>query len=148
MTVIIIATITFMGTSVYDSLWTVLQIVSFYYKAPSQVLFICIMEEFKRISLMTVATATKPVAPRKRRTRKVAVKTVKVTTPKVSTPKRPAASKLISPQRYWSDIKTRWSIHNYEITMLLADLTKLNQYVRQFTKWPLRPHRGLFFVII
>jgi len=92
------------------------------------------MEEFKRISLMTVATATKPVAPRKRRTRKVAVKTVKVTTPKVSTPKRPAASKLISPQRYWSDIKTRWSIHNYEITMLLADLTKLNKYVRQFTK--------------
>ena len=34
-----------MGTSVYDSLWTVLQIVSFYYKAPSQVLFICIMNE-------------------------------------------------------------------------------------------------------
>jgi len=94
---------------------------------------------------MTVATATKPTAPRKRRTRKVAVKTVKVTKP---TLKRPSAAKLISPQRYWSDIKTRWSIHQYEITMLAADLTKLNKYVRQFTKWPLRPHTGSFFVII
>ena len=83
---------------------------------------------------MTVATATKPAAPRKRRTRKVAVKTVKVAAPKVSTPKRPSAAKLISPNRYWSDVKTRWSIHQYEITMLVADLTKLNKYVRQFTK--------------
>jgi len=86
---------------------------------------------------MTVATATKPQAPRKRRARKVAVKAVKVAAPKavkVSTPKRPSAAKLISPQRYWSDVKTRWSIHQYEIKMLVADLTKLNQYVRQFTK--------------
>ena len=86
---------------------------------------------------MTVATATKPAAPRKRRARKVAVKTVKVAAPKaakVSTPRRPSAAKLISPNRYWSDVKTRWSIHQYEITMLLADLTKLNKYVRQFTK--------------
>ena len=86
---------------------------------------------------MTVATATKPQAPRKRRTRKVAVKTVKVAAPKaakVSTPRRPSAAKLISPNRYWSDIKTRWAIHQYEITMLVADLTKLNKYVRQFTK--------------
>ena len=81
---------------------------------------------------MTVATATKPQAPRKRRTRKVAVKTVKVAAPKaakVSTPRRPSAAKLISPNRYWSDVKTRWSIHQYEITMLVADLTKLNKYV-------------------
>ena len=86
---------------------------------------------------MTVATATKPATPRKRRARKVAVKTVKVAAPKavkVSTPKRPSAAKLISPNRYWSDVKTRWSIHQYEITMLVADLTKLNKYVRQFTK--------------
>ena len=83
---------------------------------------------------MTVATATKPTAPRKRRTRKVAVKTVKVTRPTVKTVKRPSAAKLISPNRYWSDVKTRWAIHQYEITMLLADLTKLNKYVRQFTK--------------
>ena len=93
---------------------------------------------------MTVATATKPTAPRKRRTRKVAVKTVKVS----RTAKRPSAAKLISPNRYWSDIKTRWSIHQYELTMLTRDLTKLKHYVYQFTKWPLRPHRGLFFVII
>ena len=88
---------------------------------------------------MTVA------APRKTRTRKVAAR--KVSTPvkvtakvrKVSKPaplavKRPASSKLISPQRYLNDIKARWAIHNYEITMLLQDLTKLNKYVRQFAK--------------
>ena len=83
---------------------------------------------------MTVATATKPTAPRKRRTRKVAVKTVKVAAPKVSTPRRPSAAKLISPNRYWSDIKARWSIHQYEVTMLARDLTKLKHYVDQFTK--------------
>jgi len=85
---------------------------------------------------MTVATATKPAAPRKRRTRKVAVKTVKVAAPKavkVTTPKRPSAAKLISPNRYWSDIKTRWAIHQYEITMLVSDFAKVNKYVRQFT---------------
>ena len=82
---------------------------------------------------MTVATATKPQAPRKRRTRKVAVKTVKVAAPKavkVTTPKRPSAAKLISPNRYWSDIKTRWAIHNYEIKMLFSDFSKLNSYIR------------------
>ena len=86
---------------------------------------------------MTVATATKPATPRKRSARKVAVKTDKVAAPKaakVSTPRRPSAAKLISPNRYWSDVKTRWAIHQYEITMLVADLTKLNKYVRQFTK--------------
>ena len=95
------------------------------------------MEESKRFYYMTVATATKPATPRKRRARKVTVKAVKVAAPKavkVSTPKRPSAAKLISPNRYWSDIKTRWAIHNYEITMLVADLTKLNKYVRQFAK--------------
>ena len=83
---------------------------------------------------MTVATATKPQAPRKRRTRKVAVKTVKVAAPKVSTPKRPSAAKLISPQRYFQDVKARWAIHNYEIKMLVSDFNKVNTYVRQFTK--------------
>ena len=88
---------------------------------------------------MTVA------APRKTRTRKVAAR--KVSTPvkvtakvrKVSKPaplavKRPAASRLISPQRYLQDIKARWSIHNYEIAMLWDDLVKVNTYVRQLTK--------------
>ena len=95
---------------------------------------------------MTVATA-----PRKRRTRKATAKkpTVKVTQVEVKAAvkkavkspvrtlksvKRPATSKLISPQRYLSDIKTRWAIHNYEITMLISDLTKLNKYVRQLVK--------------
>ena len=88
---------------------------------------------------MTVATATKPTtASRKRRTRKVTVKPVakKTATPKAvkaTTPRRPSAAKLISPNRYWSDIKARWSIHSYEITMLTSDLTKLNKWVRQFT---------------
>ena len=105
---------------------------------------------------MTVATATKPATPRKRRARKAAApkavkvvtKTVKAAAPKVTTPKRPSAAKLITPQRYWSDVKTRWAIHEYEITMLISDFAKVNTYVRQFTKWPLRPHRGLFFCII
>ena len=95
---------------------------------------------------MTVATA-----PRKRRTRKATAKkpTVKVTQVEVKAAvkkavkspirtlksvKRPATSKLISPQRYLSGIKTRWAIHNYEITMLISDLTKLNKYVRQLAK--------------
>ena len=83
---------------------------------------------------MTVATATKPVTPRKRRARKVTVKTVKVAAPKVTTPKRPSAAKLISPQRYFQDVKARWAIHNYEIKMLVSDFNKVNKYVRQFTK--------------
>ena len=91
---------------------------------------------------MTVAT------PRKTRTRKVAARKVtpvktpkkvtatvrKVKAVKVSAPRRPSSAKLISPSRYVQDIKARWAIHNYEITMLLQDLTKLNTYVRQFAK--------------
>ena len=91
---------------------------------------------------MTVATATKPATPRKRRARKAAApkavkvvtKTVKAAAPKVPTLKRPSAAKLITPQRYWSDIKTRWSIHEYEIKMLVSDFNKVNKWVRQFTK--------------
>ena len=52
----------------------------------------------------------------------------------LKTVKRPSTARLISASRYWSDIKTRWSIHNYEITMLVSDLTKGLKYVRQFTK--------------
>ena len=95
---------------------------------------------------MTVAT------PRKTRTRKTAARKVstplaapkKVTatvrkvkavkTVKVSSPRRPSSAKLITPSRYVQDIKARWAIHNYEITMLLQDFTKLNNYVRQFAK--------------
>ena len=51
----------------------------------------------------------------------------------LKTVKRPSTARLITPSRYWSDIKTRWQIHNYEITMLVSDLTKGLKYVRQFT---------------
>ena len=100
---------------------------------------------------MPVATASKSTAAtkpaRKTRTRKAkpaAVKTVtvaKVNTPKtvvksqirtLKTVKRPSASKLITPQRYWSDIKTRWAIHNYEITMLVSDFSKVVTFVTPY----------------
>jgi len=92
---------------------------------------------------MTVATATKPATPRKRRARKVAVKTVKVTRPAVKTVKRPSAAKLITPQRYWSDIQTRWSIHQYEINAAVKDFHKVVEYftpyhtqlVKQVKQW-------------
>ena len=51
----------------------------------------------------------------------------------LKTVKRPSTARLITPSRYWSDIQTRWQIHNYEITMLVSDLTKGLRYVRQFT---------------
>ena len=101
------------------------------------------------------STASTPTTPRKRRTRKTNTRTAKaVATPKkvtatvrkvkaikqdakirtLKTVKRPSTARLISPSRYWSDIQTRWGIHNYEITMLVSDLTKGLRYVRQFTK--------------
>jgi len=100
------------------------------------------------------STASKSVtAPkaRKTRTRKTNTRTAKaVATPQrvtatvrkvksvskirtLKTVKRPSTARLISPSRYWSDIQTRWQIHNYEITMLVSDLTKGLKYVRQFT---------------
>ena len=102
------------------------------------------------IKLMTVATA-----PRKRRTRKATVKkpvvqvskvevkeeVKKAVKPAVKSPirtlksvKRPSTSKLITPQRYLSDIKTRWAIHNYEITLLVSDLTKGFNYVKDLSR--------------
>ena len=95
---------------------------------------------------MTVATA-----PRKRRTRKATVKksTVQVSQVEVKkavkkavkspirtlkSVKRPSSAKLITPQRYWSDIKTRWAIHNYEITLLVSDLTKGFNFVRDLSR--------------
>ena len=81
---------------------------------------------------MTVA-ATAP----KRRTRKAAPKKPVVQVTQVRTlksVKRPSSAKLISGQRYWSDIKTRWAIHNYEITMLVSDLTKGFNFVRDLSR--------------
>ena len=95
-------------------------------------------------------SASAPKA-RKTRTRKTNTRTAKsVATPQkvtatvrkvksvskirtLKTVKRPSTARLINPSRYWSDIQTRWQIHNYEITMLVSDLTKGLKYVRQFT---------------
>ena len=97
------------------------------------------------VSKSTVAKPARKTRTRKARTTKPtpAVKTVtvaKVSTPKTTksqirtlkTVKRPSASKLISPQRYWSDIKTRWAIHNYEITMLVSDFSKGVSFVTPY----------------
>ena len=78
--------------------------------------------------------AATPTKTRKTRTRKTSTKpVVKVTkvnpvqNSKIRTlksVKRPSTARLISPQKYLKDIQTRWAIHNYEITMLISDLTK------------------------
>ena len=70
-----------------------------------------------------------------RETAKVKVTKVKPVskTRTLKTVKRPSTARLISASRYWSDIQTRWQIHNYEITMLVSHLTKGLKYVRQFT---------------
>ena len=92
------------------------------------------------------STAATPTKTRKTRTRKTSpTATRKVATPAKATPKvkvtkvkpvqnskirslktvkRPSTARLISPQKYLKDIQTRWEIHNYEITMLISDLTK------------------------
>ena len=79
-----------------------------------------------RKSTASKSIATAPKAPRKTRTRKTSTKPVaKVTTVRtLKSVKRPSTARLISTQRYLNDIKTRWEIHNYEITMLISDLTK------------------------
>ena len=101
--------------------------------------------------------AATPTTPRKRRTRKTsptatrkvatptakkpAVKKVTVTSfkggkvvSKVTTLKRPSTARLITPQRYWSDIQTRWAIHNFEIQELLKDFSKGYDSIRQLAK--------------
>ena len=84
--------------------------------------------------------AATPTKTRKTRTRKTSTKpVVKVTKVKpvqnskirtLITVKRPSTARLISPSRYMQDIKQRWAIHNYEITMLISDFSKLNSYIR------------------
>ena len=51
---------------------------------------------------------------------------------KVTTLKRPSTARLITPQRYFADIKTRWAIHNYEIQELLKDFTKGFEAVKPY----------------
>ncbi len=96
----------------------------------------------------------KATAPKKRRTRKTSttakatpkavtkktpVAKVTVTTfksgkavSKVTTLKRPSTARLITPQRYFADIQTRWAIHNFEIQELLKDFTKGFEAVKPY----------------
>ena len=73
------------------------------------------------------STSATPTKTRKTRTRMSSPKkpVVKVSTVRtLKSVKRPSTARLISTQRYFQDIRTRWAIHNYEITMLISDLTK------------------------
>ena len=51
---------------------------------------------------------------------------------KVTTLKRPSTARLITPQRYFADIQTRWAIHNFEIQELLKDFTKGFEAVKPY----------------
>ena len=85
---------------------------------------------------------TSPTATRKVATptaKKPAVKKVTVTSfksgkvvSKVTTLKRPSTARLISPQKYLTDISTRWAIHNFEIQELLKDFTKGFEAVKPY----------------
>ena len=107
-----------------------------------------------------VSTPAKATTPRKRRTRKTSttakatpkavtkktpVAKVTVTTfksgkvvAKKTTLKRPSTARLITPQRYFADIQTRWAIHNFEIQELISDFIKgfeaVKPYHAQFVK--------------
>ena len=84
---------------------------------------------------------TSPTATRKVATpaKKPAVKKVTVTSfksgkvvSKVTTLKRPSTARLITPQRYFADIQTRWAIHNFEIQELLKDFSKGFEAVKPY----------------
>ena len=51
---------------------------------------------------------------------------------KKTTLKRPSSARLITPQRYWQDIQTRWQIHNFEIQELLKDFSKGFEAVKPY----------------
>jgi len=46
--------------------------------------------------------------------------------------KRPSTARLITPQRYFADIQTRWAIHNFEIQELLKDFMKGFEAVKPY----------------
>ena len=76
----------------------------------------------------------KATAPKKRRTRKTKP-VLKVTTVKVAkqtTLKRPSTRNLITLERLWKDISTRWAIHRYEIQELRRDLDKAVEFVKPY----------------
>ena len=80
------------------------------------------------------AKAKKSVSPR------VTVTTFKggKVVAKQITLKRPSTARLITPQRYFADIQTRWAIHNFEIQELISDFIKgfeaVKPYHAQFVK--------------
>jgi len=89
----------------------------------------------------------KATAPKKRRTRKTSTTATKKTVApkvtvttfksgkavsKVTTLKRPSTARLITPQRYFADIQTRWAIHNFEIQELLKDFSKGFEMVKPY----------------
>ena len=89
----------------------------------------------RKTNTRTAKTVATPTA------KKPAVKKVTVTSfkggkvvSKVTTLKRPSTARLITPQRYWSDIQTRWAIHNFEIQELLKDFSKGYESIRQLAK--------------
>ena len=89
----------------------------------------------RKTNTRTAKTVATPTA------KKPAVKKVTVTSfkggkvvSKVTTLKRPSTARLITPQRYWSDIQTRWAIHNFEIQELLKDFSKGYESLRQLVK--------------
>ena len=89
----------------------------------------------RKTNTRTAKTVATPTA------KKPAVKKVTVTSfkggkvvSKVTTLKRPSTARLITPQRYWSDIQTRWAIHNFEIQELLKDFSKGYDSIRQLAK--------------
>ena len=89
----------------------------------------------ERMPVKSKATATpKATAPKKRRTRKTKP-VLKVTTVKVAkqtTLKRPSTRNLITLERLWKDISTRWAIHRYEIQELQRDLDKAVEFVKPY----------------
>ena len=74
----------------------------------------------------TTAKATPKAVTKKTPVAKVTVTTFKSgkAVSKVTTLKRPSTARLITPQRYFADIQTRWAIHNFEIQELIRDFTK------------------------
>ena len=89
----------------------------------------------RKTNTRTAKTVATPTA------KKPAVKKVTVTSfkggkvvSKVTTLKRPSTARLITPQRYWSEIQTRWAIHNFELQELLKDFSKGYESIRQLAK--------------
>ena len=80
------------------------------------------------------STTAKTTAVKKPVVKKVTVTTFKggKVVAKQITLKRPSTARLITPQRYFADIQTRWAIHNYEIQELISDFMKGFEAVKPY----------------